>query len=233
MIRRSTIAAGIVLLAILGFLAWTHGGAQKPDFDSLLTDLRAKRPWYYSLAERKYIRTYAPKKWLSRADRSELDVELGRGAAVRKLSALGTNAWPAIPALLRMLGDSNLSTGWAAAIALAGMKAEEHPDWDRMANVLHGDKAAAKAFQLMAVGTDWLVSPGQRFDFPHRRFALVGLGATRSGASAYALDVIAILKSQDEVHELRASAVTALPRIASPTNNFVPLLQTVLSDTQE
>ena len=208
-------------------------GDPGPALAALVRDLLQEGPWYYRPVQRwPSLQRLLPQAWLRKmeARHDDLSQVLRRDSAIHKLAAMGTNAWPAVPALARALRRGDVSVALAAAEGLAVIKADEHPDWARVEQRLNGQSTAARAFDYLLVGRDQF---GRRYDPTRRRFALVGLAATGPAAGRAGSDVIDLLKSKEEAHELRALAPAALARIDAGKQQAVPLLKAVLRDAEE
>jgi HEAT repeat protein len=230
----SKLAAGLVLLSLLSAAVWVgytrSGRNSSATLDKMVSELRGERPWYYRFMKRTHTLQLVPKKWLHKVGQSDLAILLRRGAAVSKLSRRGTNAWPAMPALLATLRHGDYSVEVAAAEVLAGIKAEQHPEWDRWEKLLSGQSRAARAFHHLAVGRN---NSGKPDNLAHRRFGLIGLAATGPAAATACTDVIEIIKFNQEELELRALAVLALGRMQTSKKQLVPLLKGLLQDEEE
>jgi hypothetical protein len=157
------------------------------------------------------------------------EVSLKRWQAAMALSRQGTNAWPAAPALVTTVMHKDLSIGVGAAQALAGMKADECPEWARLRKGLGGQTNAARAFHHLVVGRD---ISGISYDLAHRRFGLLGLAATGPAAGMAYSDIVEVLK-HDKEPELRACAATALGSMEAQGTAAVALLKGVLQDKEE
>ena len=142
---------------------------------------------------------------------------------------MGTNAWPALPALAEAVKRQSLPVGVAAASVLARIKADEHPGWADVQKGLKDQDNAFSAFRHLIKGSDRF---GRRYDLAHRRFGLVGVAAVGMVASQAILDLVAIVQSKED-HELWFPAVIALGRIGGEAKEFVPPLKRVLQDSEE
>ena len=141
----------------------------------------------------------------------------------------GTNAWPAVPALLSTVTDKDMSVGLAAAEALVGIKAEESPEWARSRQLLVGQTNAARVFRYLVVGRDM---SGRTYDVAHRRFGLIGLAATGPAAGIAYADIVDVLK-HDKEPEVRACAAMVLGGLEAERKATVVLLKGVLQDKEE
>lgn len=208
--------AGLLLLGLAGWAAWWHW--REPRFDGspavkqLLADLRGQQPWYYRFLQRTHTLRFFPRPWFAR-----YSYPPSRLVAVFAFGWQGTNAWPAVPALIAMVEDKDQELACSAAQALAVMKAEQHPDWDQLKRDLHGQSSAARVFR-------WELA-----SYPH--FALIGLAATGPAAVTARGDVLDLLQHSQDM-KLRSLAVTALGAMGDSTNT-VPVLKAILQDPNE
>jgi HEAT repeat protein len=227
--RRASFKAGVwlTLLLLLLIAAWLifngNGRNTQAKLDRLVRELRSEEPWYYRLAVQTRTLRLLPK----RAAQNSLARELRRDKAVRDLIQLGTNAWPSVPSLLRMVTNNNRSIAYSAAGALAGIKAEQHPDWSGLQKLLAGQQAAAEVFRDLVA-----MNSGQSSDIAFPRFGLIGLAATGPAAVTAYTNLIELLKFNNEPG-LRGPAVTALVGIESERQNVIPLLRTIAQNKDE
>ena len=230
-IALSKTGARIGLLMLLLLAAWLGYFQSSRNSDAVLQkivqELRSEGPWYYRLANQTHTLQLLPRKWSQPVQ--QLNIQLKRKKGVNDLTGMGTNAWPAVPALLRMVTHKNRSVGLSAGEALAGIKAEEHPEWGKLQGVLVGQSAAAEIFLYMVVGMN---DSGRSYDVAYRRFGLIGLAATGPAAAKGYSDLIRLLKFDNEP-DLRASAVIALGGIDTERQNILPLLRTIAQDKEE
>jgi hypothetical protein len=147
--------------------------------------------------------------------------QLNREHAAMALGKRGTNAWPAVPALLSVVTDKDMSVGLLAAEALFGIKAEESPEWVRSRQMLTGQTNAARVFRYLLVGRNMF---GKTYDAAHRRFGLVGLAATGPAAGLAYPDIVDVLKHDKEL-EVRACAAMVLGSLEVEKKATVALLK--------
>jgi HEAT repeat protein len=151
-----------------------------------------------------------------------------QGEAVRQLSSIGTNAWPAVPALLGLSAHPDFHVGVAAGTVLARIKADEHPRWHLLQKTLEGNTNASRAFLYLVTGKDEYSRPYQA---PERRFALAALGAVGPAATPAAPALVGLLQSNLESdRKLWVPLVVALKQIGADPQEFVPLLKHTLPD---
>ena len=233
----SKAAGGLVLLALLA-AAWTgYTRLWKEDrttLGGLVGDLRPPMPWHSRWTERwldpkSRVRAYLPKSWITKALRDDMDMGQRRGRAESKLKAMGTNAWPAVPALVKMLEDKDFSTALVAGRVLASLKAEEHPAWAGLAQRLEGQPRPGGIFRTLLSGRDEF---GRRYDLGQRRFALLGLAAIGPTAGKAIPEVIEVLKTKEE-HPLWMPAMASLRRLGGHVLEVVPFQKRMLQDTEE
>jgi HEAT repeat protein len=222
---------GIYLLTIQRSSALSYG----PDptsptavLDQLARAVRWEGPWYYRMAKQTHTAKLIPTRVLD-TGKLAFEVSLKRWQAAMALSRQGTNAWPVVPALVTTVMHKNISVGIRAAEALAGIHAEECPEWARLRKGLRGQTKAARTFHYLVVGRD---SSGISYDLAHRRFGLLGLAATGPAAGMAYSDIVEVLK-HDKEPELRACAAMALGGMEAQRPAAVALLKGVLQDKEE
>ena len=163
------------------------------------------------------------------ADQGEIQADERRAGAAAKLAHLGTNAWPVVPALVKVLTGYNASVGLAAGSVLARIKAEDSPGWSSSVSRLRGQTPAARVFLYLLQGRNPF---GQRYDLAHRRFALIGLAATGAPAGLGVPEVLEVAKFEPD-HELRAVAVGALGTMNVDPQQLVPCLSGLVQNVEE
>jgi hypothetical protein len=193
-----------------------------------MCELCAQSPWYYRFLERTHTLRFLPKAWARKID-APYYLELRRETASRELSRMGTNAWPVMPALLEAVKHKELSIGFGAAEALAGLKPEEHPEWGRLQSTLAGNSNAARVFQCVIVARE---AHGRDYAPASCRFALMGLAATGSAAAIAYTNMVELVKFNPEP-EPRALAVTVLGNIESQREQSLPLFKRLLQNNEE
>jgi hypothetical protein len=149
--------------------------------------------------------------------------------AATALTKRGTNAWPAVPALLSAVTNKDMSVGVVTAEALVGIRAEESPEWARSRQMLTGQTNAARVFRHLVVGRDMF---GRTYDAAHRRFGLLGLAATGPAAGIAYSDIVEVLKHDKDL-ELRACAAMVLGGLEAERMATMVLLKGVLQDKEE
>ena len=228
----SKVAVGLGLLLIISLAAWwgynLDSKGSPAVLDKLVLTVRWEGPWYYRMAKQTHTANLIPQRVLD-TGKLAFEVSLKRWQAVMALSRQGTNAWPAVPALVTTVMHKDISVGIPAAEALAGIRAEECPEWARLRKGLRGQAKAARAFHYLVVGRD---SSGISYDLAHRRFGLLGLAATGPAAGMAYSDIVEVLK-HDKEPELRACAAMALGGMAAERTAAVALLKGVLQDKEE
>jgi HEAT repeat protein len=234
---RIRVALGLGLAITLFALAWTLAHTtvstvsepRNKTLEKLVRDLRSEGPWYYVLVKRAKAQRLLPAKWRRDMINVELRLTLTRYHAAMELRQMGTNAWPAVPTLIATVVRGNTQMSIGAAQALAGMKAEESPEWPSHRNALRGEKAAARAFHYLVTGGS---ASGAPYDLTHRRFGLIGLAASGPAAAVACADCVDTLRFTQE-HELRLWATVALGAMGPQKNETAPTLKKILLDADE
>ena len=228
----SKVAVGLGLLLILSLAAWSvynlNSKSSPAVLDKLVWTLRWEGPWYYRMAKQTHTAKLIPTRVLD-THKLEFQLFLKRWQAAMALSRQGTNAWPVVPTLVTTVMHKDISVGIRAAEALAGIHAEECPEWARLRKGLRGQTKAARAFHHLVVGRD---ISGISYDLAHRRFGLLGLAATGPAAGMAYSDIAEILK-HDKEPELRACAAMVLGGMEAERTVAVALLKGVLQDKEE
>jgi HEAT repeat protein len=228
----SKILAGVGLLTAILAVGWWGYACQRQRSQTVLDELTQKvrweGPWYYRVAKQTHTVQFLHRRvlkgsWLLH------QISLTRLEAVQALSRMGTNAWPAVPALVTTTMHKDLSIGVPAAEALVGIKAEECPEWVRLRKGLAGQTMAAMTFRYLVVGNN---ITGISYDLAHRRFGLLGLAATGPAAAVAYGDIVEILRFSNE-SELRFWAVVALGGMGAEKRETLPVLKKVLQDPEE
>ncbi len=200
-----------------------------PSPKQLLRQVQAKVPRYYQWIEAYGVRLHLPRRWISKAVTADLHADQARASAVARLVALGTNAWSVAPALTDTVAKGDLSIGMHAALALAGMKIEQSPDWPRLARRLAGQTQAVRIFEWLVKGSDEWRRP---YSLVNRRFGLVGLGAVGPVAKSTAPMVVELLKSKDEA-ALWPAALGALVGMQADAPELLSGFYRVLQSPEE
>ena len=219
--KRAFAGLSLLLLAWWGYwwLSLQQHRDSPPKLEQLVAELRLEEPWYYHLLKRTNTLRFLPQRWFSRYSAPDLAYKnYKKFGALMELGRLGTNAWPAVPALVAMVKHKNLEIACFAAKALAFVKADQDPEWSRLQRGLNGQSSAARAFGWLLAGRD-------------ARFGLIGLAATGSAGVIAHGRILELFKSSQDT-ELRGYAVTALGAMSASINT-VPMLKNVLQDQEE
>jgi hypothetical protein len=216
--KRAFAGLSLLLLAWWGYwwLSLQPHRDSRPTLEQLVAELRLEEPWYYHLLKRSNTLRFLPQRWFSRY--SAPDLAYKKFGALMELGRLGTNAWPAVPALVAMVKHKNLEIACSAAQALAFVKADQDPEWSRLQRDLNGQSSAARAFGWLLAGRN-------------PQFGLIGLAATGSAGVIAHGRILELFKSSQET-ELRGYAVTALGAMSASINT-VPMLKNVLQNQEE
>src|ERR1017187_8945054 len=142
--KRAFAGLSLLLLAWWGYwwLSLQQHRDSRPTLEQLVAELRLEEPWYYHLLMRTNTLRFLPQRWFSRY--STPDLAYKKFGALMEFGRLGTNAWPAVPALVAMVKHKNLEIACSAAQALAFVKADQDPDWSRLRRDLNGQSSAAR-----------------------------------------------------------------------------------------
>jgi hypothetical protein len=154
-----------------------------------------------------------------------LEIWQRRRSARDQLIAMGTNAWPVVPALVDDLND-DIQFGLPAASVLVGIQAEQHPAWNDLLPRLRTKSAPVRVFRHLLTGHDEGARP---YDPGHRRFALLGLAAVGTTAAPAIPDILELLNAEDD-HELWPVAAATLQVVGAAPGLFVPSLCAYLLD---
>jgi hypothetical protein len=155
--------------------------------------------------------------------------EMRRWNTVKELVGLGTNAWPAVPALVATMSYPDLAVVAAAAEVLAGVQADRYPGWGSIENAFRGQTNAFYAFRWLVLGKDRF---SVRMDRAHRKFGLIGLAAVGPIANPVVPDLKAMIGSKED-HELWSAAVASLRAIGSDAKELGPDLKRTLTSPDE
>ncbi|MCW5558356.1 MAG: HEAT repeat domain-containing protein [Verrucomicrobiae bacterium] len=234
--QRVTIGiASAVALAACGAIVTLNRGPALPSDPGLrqaLRDLRATLPWHYRLANSSRLaRRILPASWYSyRRDlETILKVQSLHSKAVEHFRLAGTNAWPAIPALLALLDSHDVGIRNYAALSLAKVQATDHPEWPEMSRVLRGRSRAAQTLCNLVSRA----FPGEPFpDTRWPTFGLLGLSAVGPAADWTRPELIQCVRAQQDP-AIRAAAVFALGRLTPDPTNGLPLLRQLLTNASE
>jgi HEAT repeat protein len=196
-------------------------------------DLRAEVPFYYAWINRLFATgraAWMPGRLVRLADTEADRVSRLRGVASQKLAWMGTNAWPAIPLLLKSLESRDLFIRYPAVVVLARIKADQAPVFAQLTPRLRNKERLAEVFSYLVTGPD---ESGRRYGRDVRCLGLAGLAALGPGARSRLGTVLDILKSKDEEHEMRAKALEVICSIGSLGDADVSLLKQVFQDPEE
>lgn len=223
-------------LIALSALPWTFAAGATTNgelpkvIDSLLAEMYARPSWYHRwVLSSPWLRQNVP-ELTRRAYRAESQLWMKSGEATRKLAALGTNAWPAIPILVD--GVTQRGRGGLAMrtiSVLAQVEADKHPDWNKLVKTWRGHAGLATNLAYLLYTKNEFAQP---YDARHRRFGLLGLGAVGPAAQPVSQHVIGVLKTDDD-HQLWPLAAAALRNAQVESSSFVPLLSATLRDSDK
>ena len=229
------------LAVVLGWFAalllFPHSRAQTEDerakLDRFLKELHPTLPWYYGFIQHPTIRFDIPNLLYEREINKDRELWHLLMGAKAKLSAMGTNAWPAVPILLKDVGNTNkFETAVLAAEILAEIKADEHPDWPILRTQLRDQAGPVWAFQNLLSKKQLIAPPDEEIHHRIRRFGLIGLAAVGPMAAAAVPATETVLRNKDD-HELWVHAMIALKEIRGDLTTPTRFLISVAQDTEE
>jgi HEAT repeat protein len=162
---------------------------------------------------------------------ADLDTWQRRSQAVARLSRLGTNGWPAIPALVGLLGHSEFQVSVAAATVLASIKADEYPRWAEFQGELRQSTNAVRSFLFLTNGKD---EYGRPYDLGKRRFGLTALAAIGPLAKAAGPPLLSLFRSRSE-RDIKLWGVLAetLNAVGVDHADVTPLLRQTIQNADE
>jgi HEAT repeat protein len=230
------IVIGVAFAAIIVAASYTALRAPAPlpaGLEKLARNLRAEAPFYYAFVNRMPARTKAAwmPGWLVQRAGREADLAAERrGQAMRQLGQMGTNAWPAIPVLLKTLGSGNLYTRYAAAQVLARIRADQAPAFEQFRVLLRNKERPADVLTMLLTGRD---EYARRYTQAVRRFALLGLAFLGPGARSRLGTMLEIAKTPEEDHEIRAMALGVVYAVGSAGTGCAPVLKQFFEDGEE
>jgi HEAT repeat protein len=143
---------------------------------------------------------------------------------------MGTNAWPAVPALLDLAARDDPTTRFDAMEVLTGIRADQHPAFRVMiADHLKVARCAEDlARTLKSAPSDFWVSTERA----KQQFALALLSAA-GPAARHAVPSLEVLAESKNDHDLRAAGVAVLRDIGPSARSAVPVLKKLLQDKDE
>jgi HEAT repeat protein len=143
---------------------------------------------------------------------------------------MGTNVWPAIPALLKALESRDPSIRYVAAEVLGRAKADQAPEFERLKPRLRNQERPADVFGFLLTGRDEFQ---HRYGQDFRCFALTGLAALGPGARSRLGMMLEILRSKDEDNEVRVKASEVIHSVGLVGDEGVSVLKHVFQDPEE
>ncbi len=243
--RSTRVFIGMALSVLILAIAWVchdrWAGKPRSAAEALAADLALADPWFdrWLQASHLWYRLVPDQlEWplRDRASRAVNELHQRKLSAATKLRAMGTNAWPFVPVLIESLRGDDYNNV-TAVDALARIRADEHPDWPRLAKRLEGNRKAAFAFNYLL---NAFVLSNHPFVAQDERFALIGLAATGQAGSEHISSVRWKLKEMQLLVEdeptlwdpdLLRLAVLALNRMGAEQDH-VPGLMNLLKDPQ-
>ena len=205
----------------------------EPRLRKRVHDLRADVPAYYAWIIKLYSTrkaTWLPDRLVKRAYAEAERLSDRRGRAGYELCGMGTNAWAAIPALLKALQSRNLEIRYTAAVMLGRIKADQAPEFERLILCLRNQERPADVFGFLLTGPD---ESGRRHRQDVRCFALTCLTAMGPGARSQLGMMLEILKSKEEDNEIRVKAAEVICSVGSAGDGGVAILKQIFQDPEE
>lgn len=200
-----------------------------PQLESLMSELHAESPFLVQWLNRgigpNLARSRFAQPLVRRVARIDFENWQRRRNAVAQLIAMGTNAWPVVPALMDDL-NHDIQSGLFAASVLVGIQADQHPAWNELLPRFRKQSAPVRVFRHLLTGWDEFA---RAYDLRHRRFALLGLAAVGTIAAPAIPDLIELLNSEND-HELWPAAAATLQAVGAAPERFVPRLCAYLRD---
>ena len=264
---------GLLILTgvVVGLAVWRFWPKGRPGVDpqllALVKDLHTQKSWIYRVIDRQVLQArrkgtihWIPQFVINKAGPQSLKVFGRQDAAKSKLIQKGTNAWPVLPDLVQSLESKTPGAGGCAALVLAGIEADKHPDFSHLvANLRHKDQP------VILFG--WLLSGDQiSGDFPKRTIifalralavcgpagrpaipkirkwahpsrdqdmrceALASLGAVATNDPMLATELKQLVQDQNEWPEVRGTALQILARVDSNRQEVLSLLRQALNE---
>lgn len=194
----------------------------------LLNDLHAEPPWLSRQIEDPSLWQYAPDSWGGKAIMDDMQTSFRRDGAKLTLSRMGTNAWPAVPFLLKDV----LEPEWRAIDAveiLAAIDADESPAWPILSRQLAGKIQASDLFRQLLRRTP----PYEKEYYAEQcHFALLGLAAVGPAASLATNEILGILVSKDH-HDVWVAAIKTLKAISGDPLQLLQFHKNLVQDSDE
>lgn len=232
----------------------------------LVHDLIAQSPWYRRLVSRALIKPVArdPKflaqvsgvtpiqghslgtlvartrvRWFNSVDQAQIQSWSRQWKASQTLVQMGTNAWPAIPALLDLTHRSDPNDRFYALMVLYHIDAGRWPQF-RSAVLRHANShRSIESFCWFAdrrneswLSINGLVSTVVVIREEYRRFALRCLSALGPSAKEAVPDLLRLAQAKED-HEFAAAIIQVFGTIGSGASAAEPLLKTILQDSGE
>lgn len=238
----------LILASLSMLLSWSfHRKLRKfaslpPPLDRLMCDLDEKEPWYSrrmrELAAKLLMRNRntgiiaAP--LYNTSIRTSNDVRSRNHSAMIKLCDMGTNAYPAIDALVSCLQEKDLTTGFNAYNVLCLIHADDDP---RFAQALHScanNTNVLNVFDYMLDGNSsrLIFFNLYKYSPEFQRFALRAI-AQRDVDAKTLLPKVMRLASPNVDFETRKNAIVCLGAIGPAADKAVPLLKQIVQNRNE
>ncbi len=154
-----------------------------------------------------------------------------RSRAVADITRMGTNAWPAVPALVVLSGHPEIQVAVSAATVLASIRADESPEWGKVHGQLRASTNAYQSYLYLVTGKDEFLRP---YDLAKRQFGLVALRACGPAAKPAAPGLIGLFQSKSEQdRKLWGVIGTILNEAGVDRALFVPGLRQTVENADE
>ncbi len=227
-LKLSTCATLVLLLAGAA-LFWKRGSSEPlpAEIDRAVQKVKPHRDWWdgrlLAFVGRCASGSRIARKLLQTSSQHTLTGLIQRGAAERELIRMGTNAWPAVPVFIEMLGEKSWDLRLTAFQILSQINAEQCPCFFQFR--ARSNKRTVETLTRTLQRTRPFQQPANPND---RLFAVRCLALCRDNE---ALTTLTTLATSDQDHELRAAAIQSLGSRAHSAT--FQLFRTYLMNTNE
>jgi hypothetical protein len=231
-----------------------------------LNDLSARLPWYTPTVSRVLIRPIAHNPtflaqlsgtvpirgstpwallarwrvaWFRYADRQQLRVWSRQDRGGGKLTSMKTNAWAAIPALLKLTRRPDPGDRIRALAVLSQIEAQRSPDFPGLIRKYGSSPRSIESFVWLVdrrnefwLSTSGLWMTGSPFNAGYKKLGLLCLSLSGPAAKPAVPRLLALAESEED-HELGAAAVEALGHIGPGAQAALPLLRKLVVDREK
>ena len=223
--------AAVVILA--AYFCERSPAPLEPRLRKRVHDLRADVPVCYAWIIKLYSTrkaTWLPDQLVKRAYAEAERVSEQRRRAASELVVMRTNAWAAIPALLKALQSRNVEIRYGAAVVLGRIKAGQAPEFERLIPCLRNQERPADVLGMLLTGRDGFT---QRWGQDVRCLALTCLTAMGPGARSQLGMMLEILRTKEEDNEIRVKAAEVIYSVGPAGDGGVAVLKQLFQDPEE